>query len=234
MNRTFMARASCHVLWLVVSALGCAGAAPESEPSAPEPAASEPSPELDVAPASSEAPSSSAPSEAAPSAQPAKEPARSLDIEVWAADHGVQANLNVERCEPAQVGDKPDDAIWCFRREELKQSHALIFQSLYVARAQKLMKLIELPVTLALLGSEDSSAPERSLVQLEAVVGDGGKLVTFSETAAASCSQALERAKAEHPDEPKAEKEQRDLISKVCAARGNYRWAAGTLRRAAK
>jgi hypothetical protein len=142
--------------------------------------------------------------------------------------------LNVERCEPAELGDKPDDAIWCFRREELKTGHVLIFQSLHVARAPKLVKLIELPVTAALLASEDSSAPERPLVQLEAVIGDAGKLVTFSETAAASCSQALERAKSDHPDEPKAEKEQRDVVSKVCAARGNYRWAAGSLRRAAK
>lgn len=155
-------------------------------------------------------------------------------MEAWAGERGVEANLSVERCEPAQVGDKPDDAIWCFRREELSDSRVLVFQSLYVARAKKLMKLIELPVTASLLASEASSAPERSLVQLEPVVGDNGQLVTFSETAAASCSQALERAKADHPDEPKAEKVLRDVISKVCAARGNYRWGGGTLRRTAK
>jgi len=230
-----MPRASCHVLWLLVSLLGCAGAAPENPPSAPEPStAPESSPEPEIAPSSAEPSTAAAASETASSSAPSAEPARTLDIEVWAADHGVQANLNVERCELARVGDKPDDAIWCFRREELKSSHVLIFQSLHVARAQKLIKLIELPVTAALLASEDSSAPERRLIELEALVGEAGKLVTLSETAAASCSQALERAKADHPDEPKAEKEQRDVISKVCAARGTYRWVGGSLRRAAK
>jgi hypothetical protein len=151
---------------------------------------------------------------------------RSFDIEKWAAERGIEVKLDgVERCEAAQVGDKPDLTLWCWRDGTVRAGFETRLILLYVQRGQTLFKAFELAHAVSIEGER-----EKALVELSPRLEDDGKTVIFSESGA-SCDDALARADADHPDEPDARKAKRAAITDICRRRGRYRWMAGTLRR---
>jgi hypothetical protein len=150
----------------------------------------------------------------------------SFDIGSWANQRGIEAKLDaVERCEPAQVGDKPEDTLWCWRAAPARKGYESRIIALYVVRGKMLSKAFELPLAVSLEGER-----EKPLVELAPQAEEEGKSVVFSETGT-SCDDALSRAQADHPDDPAAAKAKQAAITDICRHRGRYRWMAGTLRR---
>jgi hypothetical protein len=156
----------------------------------------------------------------------------SFDIGAWAADREIVADLNVDRCEPARIGDKPADTLWCFRHEERTGSRIMVFRALYLVRDKRLARVLEIPSAAGgySLEGAGSGAPVYA-VQLAATVSKDGKTVTIADPEPKTCDKARRANEDAYYTEPIAGKEFRELIEKVCAARGSYRWAGGALRR---
>jgi hypothetical protein len=152
-----------------------------------------------------------------------------FDIAVWAADRGIEVQLDVDRCEPARVGERPDDALWCFVHDDDEHGNTLRKQSLFVLSGKRLNKVFETPVAADLL-PQKSGASAEPLVRLAVTTSDDGKIVTITD-ASPSCDDALARATSEFPDEPQAFTQRRSIIQVVCRARGRYRWLGASLRR---
>ena len=150
----------------------------------------------------------------------------SFDIASWANQRGIEAKLDaLERCEPAHVGEKPEDTLWCWRVAAARKGYESRIIALYVVRGKALAKAFELPLTVSLEGER-----EKPLVELGPQAEEEGKSVVFSETGT-SCDDALSRAEADHPDDPAAAKAKKAAITDICRRKGRYRWMAGTLRR---
>jgi len=151
---------------------------------------------------------------------------RSFDIASWANQRGIEAKLDaVERCEPAQVGDKPEDSLFCYRVAAARKGYESRIIALYVVRGKTLAKAFELPLSVSLEGER-----EKPLVELAPQPEEEGKSVVFSEIGT-SCDDALSRADADHPDDPAAAKAKKAAITDICRRKGRYRWMGGTLRR---
>jgi len=211
--------------------LAC-GASGEREPATPDDA-DENSAEQEQASTSSESVGASddpLPEDPPPlddsTSTPRSSGSRSFDIEAWAKQRGIEAKLDaLERCEPAQVGDKPEDTLFCWRAAPARKGYETRIIALYVVRGQTLAKAFELPLAVSLEGER-----EKPLVELAPHTEEDGKSVVFSESGT-SCDDALSRVDADHPDDPTAAKAKKAVINDICRRRGRYRWMAGTLRR---
>ncbi len=203
-------------------------ASPTASAAAPSPAAPETAP----------APPASDPAPLAPTEAPLpKAPDAGFDFEVWCADHQVDANLDVDGCEPAHLGDAPDDTLWCLRHEQTKDGRVLYFQGLYLPRAKHLVKSFELLVGVGSLDLPDNPTRdiERYLVKLVASPAEDHKSVAFTDSAERGCDKALADNADKYSRDPGAGKLQRDAIQRVCKARGHYAWLrGGALRRTGK
>lgn len=211
--------------------VGCGGAsslpeakAPSSEPGAPA-----------EAPVKDDAASSpvSAAAPELPGAPPATDPG--WDFHVWADAHQLKVDLVSDGCEAAKLGEKPDDTVWCAHHVDSKEGAVLYTRALYVARAGRLVKLVEVPVAAGVV--DDPSAPkaekDRQVVRLELVPGDAKKL-ELRLTPGFDCEKALaanDENKAAARDLTRALDER---IRKVCASRGSWAWTGGTLRKSGK
>jgi hypothetical protein len=213
MGRTFVG-----VAFLLAGCGSGTTPSPKSEPSA---AASEGTPETVEPP--TEAKPTEAPVEI-DQAPPPPSVATVFDLDDWATEHQIEVDLKADSCELAELGEQPKDVIWC--NHHVDSTHvSLATRALYAIRGKKLVKLIELAVTSTPLATGKPS------VKLELSRTDE-KHVELRELEGMDC----EAAKKENDDaaitKPEETKERLAATKKVCAARGRYEWAGGTLRKA--
>jgi hypothetical protein len=203
-------------------------------------------PEDDPAPAAASAPSptpaSSEPASKPDSEQPPelpKAPAATdigFDFHAWCYERGVEAKLEVDECHPSGLGKPPNDAIWCGRHEESKDGVVTFTRSLYVVRAKKLVKLVDVPYAVGVLGARTpESDSERFKLKLSLARADDGKSVTFADDdRERDCARAEEIVKDYEATEPKLAPGFRTAVKKVCAARGRYAWSGAALSKVGK
>lgn len=222
-----MPRPGSAAAWLFIGfATACASPPPESAhapPPVPTRSAPPPAP-VESAPPPPAASSASASEEAdLPSleAPPPKAPAPGFDFGIWCVDHKVDANLDVDGCEPAKLGKKPDDMLWCRRHVSGKSGVVLYYQGLYVPRGKKVVKTWE---TLVGVGSLDLPAKDidRYLVKLDVTSGDDHKSVTIADSAERGCDKALAANADKYSRDKQAGRPEREAIQKTCRARGQY------------
>lgn len=154
--------------------------------------------------------------------------ASSFDLDVWARDHGVVVELNVDGCESAHLGDQPDRTLWCFRHEEQPGARVLYFRALYVLVGQRLVRVMELPTAAGPFATEGQASSPRT-VELVAKVASDGQSVDLDEVSGRTCADARAANDKALVDEPLGGPGFVKLVDRVCAARGRYRWRSGTL-----
>jgi hypothetical protein len=215
------ARLSLGFLASFAWACGSTSPAPES-PTTAEPAAPPPEPAAPEPPATEEKPSE-APVEIDQAPPPASK-ANVFDLDDWANEHQIQIDLKADGCEPAELGEKPKEVIWC--SHHVDSTHvSLATRALYAVRGKKLVKLVELAVSMTPLATGKPS------VKLELVKSDD-KNVELREAEGAGCDHAKQENDDAAITKPEETKERRAATAKVCAARGRYQWAGGNLRKA--
>ena len=164
----------------------------------------------------------------------APEAAPDFDIEVWAMEQGVTVDLSVDRCELARVGDRPESTIWCYSHQDLESGHVLYFRLLYSARNKRMKKLLDSAVAAGPMASSEASAEEASdYVRLDVEVTDDRRSIALVDSSSAGCQRARDAIADELSHDPKAAKERRQLVDRVCKSRGRYRWQGAGLRRVA-
>jgi hypothetical protein len=218
-----MSRALCLAGFVVACA---AAPPPAAEPIAP---ATE-SPTADSKPA----PDPGASDVAAPELPGAPPPTDvGWDFHAWSYARELTVTLTSDGCEPAKLGDKPDDTVWCAHHAESKEGAVLFSRALYVARNKRLVKLAELPIAAGVVDNSEQPKDEkdRQVVRLDLVARSDGKQVEAREAPGFDCTKALK----ENADNRDVARELTgaldERIRKVCATRGDWRWTAGTLRR---
>ena len=175
------------------------------------------------------APPSASPSSAKPVESP---PAKSFEVERWAREQGVVADLDVESCELASFGGAKGAAIWCERVEEsATDGIATTVRSLYLARGQKLAKVADVAVATGPLDPPGSSTAERYWVKLEPQTAPDGGTVSFGDIPEASCESARTKNTEFGGYLPDQAVRHGKAIERVCTARGSYVWAGGGLRK---
>jgi hypothetical protein len=154
-----------------------------------------------------------------------------FDFHGWCYDHGVEANLPVDECEPSGFGKAPADAIWCARHEDAADGVASYFTALYVVRAKKLVRVIEIPTaagTIEEVGHKRGDS-DRIKVKLSRENSGDGKTVTFNEDPKLDCAHAAEEIKDVAIADPKLGAKLGLAVQKVCATRGRYAWNGAAL-----
>jgi hypothetical protein len=196
--------------------IACASA---SEPRPPpetaeraEPARAEP--RGDDAPSSDIAERAAKPSSEAPIAGDL------VDLGVWCTDHGIEATLEVEGCYLGRLGSRPDDSLWCLRREELDDHRVVYFQALYRVQGKRLEKLVELAYA---AGPRPMQGQEPSYyVKLATVVAGDGASFEVSDSPGPGCQEGTQKVREEFSYDPSQAKPIEQLLARVCAARGKY------------
>lgn len=201
----------------------CASAAPAPTRAGDPP----PTPKTDESPPAA-TPSASAtdtPPEL-PAAPPVTDPG--WDFHAWAYARELKIELVSDGCEAAKLGDKPDETVWCAHHVEGKEGAVLYSRALYVARAKRLVKLVEIPIAAGMV--DDPAKPkdekDRQVIRFEIKRADDGKSVRVEPAKGFECELAM-KGNAE-PGALGAKLA--TYIPRVCAARGTWKWAAGTLR----
>ncbi|MFO0564157.1 MAG: hypothetical protein U0263_00770 [Polyangiaceae bacterium] len=176
------------------------------------------------------APGGEAPPEL-PGAPPPTDPG--WDFHTWAYSRELEADLTSDGCEPARLGDKPDDTIWCRHHVDSKEGATLLSRALYVARNKRLVKLVELPVAAGIVENPDQPKDEkdRLLVNLELSTSSDGKKVSARLAAGFDCEKALQENDENRAVAKDLTRALDDRIKKVCASRGEWSWTGGTLRK---
>jgi len=142
----------------------------------------------------------------------------------WCDERELSVELDVERCRPAGLGDRPEDTLWCYRREELDEDRVIYWQALYVAQRRKLKRLVELPYSTGPQSGTGPDASEERYVTLTTSAAEDGSTFELKDDRDPDCAEALRRNRAEHPYEPAQAKPVEAVIERVCAARGRYHW----------
>lgn len=230
-----------RVAWIIaVSFIACGGAAPA--PQAPKAAAPEPdAPATPASEAKSDAPAPASSAEgksgkadlpdAPPPAETKSNNAAEIDLDDWASQHEIKVELVSDGCESADLGDHPADVIWCKHHTESKKGVVTYTRALYVARAKRFQKLVELPLAAGPLELKDAhSDAERYHVRL-ALERVDDKHVVLKEAPGLDCARAEKENHDLATTSPDVVADYVAATKKVCAARGNYEWAGGTLRK---
>jgi hypothetical protein len=155
--------------------------------------------------------------------QPSSEPpiaGDAVDLGVWCTDHGIEATLEVEGCYPARLGSRPDDSLWCLRREELDDRRVVYFLALYRVQGKRLGKLVELAYA---AGPRPMEGQQPSYyVKLAPVVSQDGASFEISDSPGPSCQAGNQRVREEFSYDSSLAKPIEQLVARVCAARGKY------------
>jgi len=142
----------------------------------------------------------------------------------------------VDGCEPARLGDKPDDTLWCWRHDDASDLVVVYLRTLYVVRAKKLVKLIEVPFAAGPFNLPRAARSEDDAysVKLNVRRADDGKSMTLIDNdGPRDCNHALDYFSGREDMTADSAAKFRAAIQKVCAVRSRYTWDAGTLRKAA-
>jgi hypothetical protein len=143
-----------------------------------------------------------------------------VDLGVWCADHGIEATLEVEGCYAVKLGARPDDTLWCLRREELDDHRVVYFQALYRVQGKRLGKLVELAYAAGPRPMEGQ--PPSYYVKLAAVVASDGASFEVTDRPGPSCQAGNQRVREEFAYDPKLARPLEELLARVCAGRGKY------------
>lgn len=210
-------------VWLALFSIsGCgSGTAP---PALPEPSPDEPAERANAKPDDAPAASVEAPPDL-DSPPPALTGKPRFELDYWASEREIEIDLKADGCEAAELGDKPDDVIWCGHHAQ--STHVTTFtRALYVARGKRVVKLLEIAIASAPLAESVKYNVKLDIVRQDATH------VEVKEAPDLDC----ERVKKENEDicitKPDECKERVAAAKKVCASRGRYEWVGGTLRKA--
>ncbi len=157
-------------------------------------------------------------------------------MHVWASEHEIEVDLESDGCEPAELGDAPQDVIWCFHHVDSKEGVVIHTRALYVARGKRLVKLVQIPVATGLseLVSEGRTQGEQFRVKLELRRAADGKSIELREVEGADCERGKKENEETQATTPAVYKVQAQTIGKVCNSRGSWKWSGGTLRKVPK
>jgi hypothetical protein len=213
MGRTFV--------WVAFLLAGCGSGA------TPSPETGPPASSAEASPRAVEPPTEAKPVEAPVEIDQAPPPPSAtsvFDLDDWATEHQLEVDLKADGCELAELGEQPKDVIWC--NHHVDSAHvSLATRALYAIRGKKLVKLIELAVSSTPLVTGKPS------VKLELSRTDE-KHVELREVEGMDCDHAKKENDDAAITKPEEAKERLAATKKVCAARGRYEWAGGTLRKA--
>lgn len=145
-----------------------------------------------------------------------------VELGDWCAEHGIEASLNVERCVTTTLGPRPDDMLWCSRREELDDNRVIYYLALYRAQAKKLQKLVELSYATGPRPMEGRENDSNYYVKLAIIVADDGKSFEVKDEAGLSCEDGIKRVHDDFSFNPSQERTLAQLVTRVCSVRGKY------------
>lgn len=145
-----------------------------------------------------------------------------VDIGEWCAEREIAANVQAERCSPAGLGPRPEDTLWCFRREEKDDYRVVFFARLHQAEGKALRRLIELPYAAASRPLEGRESSPDYYVRLLAVTADDGQSFELRDDPELDCATAEERVGNTFHDNPEARQAIRPVVERVCRSRGKY------------
>ena len=158
---------------------------------------------------------------ARPSSEPAA-PGDAVELGDFCSEHGIAASLNVERCVSTQLGTRPDNQLWCSRREELDDNRVAYYIALYRVQGKQLAKVIELPYAAGPKPLEERPQDFTYYVKLFPDVAGDAKSFEMREEAGFNCNDAVKRLRDEFSTNPDLEKPIEQLVMKVCSTRGKY------------
>ena len=145
-----------------------------------------------------------------------------VDLGDFCAEHGIEASLNVERCVSTTLGMRPNDMLWCSRREELDDVRVVYYLALYRVQAKRLQKVIELNYAAGPRPMEEREHDATYYVKLSTVVADDGKSFEIKDEAGLGCDEGRRSVHDEYGSNPAQEQSITQLVNKICASRGKY------------
>ena len=146
-----------------------------------------------------------------------------VEITDFCADHHIQADLkNIERCVATPLGTKPDDQLWCSRREELDDNRVAYYLALYRVQGQRLAKVTEITYAAGPKPLAEHENDFMYYVKLFPEMSADAKSFEVREEANLGCDEALKRVHDEFTVYPDIEKPVEQLVQRVCASRGKY------------
>ena len=145
-----------------------------------------------------------------------------VDLGDFCAQHGIEASLNVERCVVTTLGTRPNDMLWCSRREELDDVRVAYFLALFRVQAKRLQKVIEFNYAAGPRPLEGREQDSIYYVKLATVVAGDGKTFELKDEPGLGCDEGLKSVHDEYSNNPTQEQSIVQLVNKICAARGRY------------
>ena len=145
-----------------------------------------------------------------------------VSLESWGAERGIVANVSAERCHPAELGDRPEDTLWCLRRDEIDDHRVIYYAALYRAQGGALRKLVEVAYAAAPRPLEGQGDKPAYYVRLSAITADDAQSFELREESGLECAGAQQRADETFHDDPAARKAVAPVIDRVCRAVGRY------------
>jgi transglutaminase/protease-like cytokinesis protein 3 len=146
-----------------------------------------------------------------------------VDISDFCESHHIQADLkDIERCVATPLGTKPDEQLWCSRREELDDNRVAYYLALYRVQGQRLAKVIEFAYAAGPKPLAERENDFTYYVKLFPDMSADAKSFEVREETSLGCSDALTRVRDEFTVYPDIEKPVEQLVQKVCASRGKY------------
>lgn len=149
-------------------------------------------------------------------------PGDAVELSDFCSEHGVAANLNVERCVSTPLGARPDAQLWCSRREELDDNRVLYLVALYRVQGKGLVKVIELPYAVGPKPLEARPDDVTYYVKLFPDVTADVKSFEIREESGFSCDDAIKGVRDEFSPNPEIERSIEQSITRVCSNRGKY------------
>jgi hypothetical protein len=160
-----------------------------------------------------------------PAAQRSNEPAApgdGVEISNFCSEHGITANLSVERCVSTPLGTRPDAQLWCSRREELDDNRVAYYVGLYRAQGKRLAKVIELPYAAGPKPLEERPDDVTYYIKLFPDVAADAKSFDMREESGFVCDDIVKRLRDEFSTNPDLQNNLEQLVARICAARGKY------------
>lgn len=151
-------------------------------------------------------------------------PGDAVEIGQFCSEHGLDANLEVERCVSTPLGTRPDAQLWCSRREELDDNRVLYWLALYRVQGRQLAKVTELPYAAGPRPLQERPDEITYYVKLSPDVAADARSVELREEPGFSCDESIPRLREEFSANPDLEKSIEQSVARVCAARGRYAW----------
>jgi len=149
-------------------------------------------------------------------------PGDAVELGDFCSEHGIVANLNVERCVATPLGAKPDAQLWCSWRDELDDNRVLYFVALYRVVGKQLSKVIELPYAVGPKPLEERPRDITYYVKLFPDVTDDVASFEMRDEPGFNCDEAPKRLLDEYSNNPDLASAVEQSVSRVCSTRGKY------------